>query len=132
MGEIVTAFGVCHSPHLLTRPPDEVPDQSEASIAAMRELGRLLDETQPDVVLFLGPMARYIDNVPQSALDKVEGTAPQFFYFQYRPFYRRTATFPDIISVVLRRLRGKTLLIHSPNEFAKAIQEIERRTQPGK
>src|SRR5215471_6795897 len=54
MGEIVTAFGVCHSPHLLTRPPDEVPEQSEASIAAMRELGRLLDETQPDVVLFLG------------------------------------------------------------------------------
>jgi 2,3-dihydroxyphenylpropionate 1,2-dioxygenase len=54
MGEIVTAFGVCHSPHLLTRPPDEVPEQSEASIAAMHELGRLLDETQPDVILFLG------------------------------------------------------------------------------
>src|ERR1041385_517129 len=54
MGEIVTAFGVCHAPHLLTRPPDEVPEQSEASIAAMRELGRLLDETAPDVVLFLG------------------------------------------------------------------------------
>ena len=54
MGEIVTAFGVCHSPHLLTRPPDEVPEQSEASIAAMRQLGKLLDETAPDVVLFLG------------------------------------------------------------------------------
>src|SRR5262252_4292808 len=54
MGEIVTAFGVCHSPHLLTRPPDEVPEQSEASIAAMRELGKLLDETKPDVILFLG------------------------------------------------------------------------------
>jgi 2,3-dihydroxyphenylpropionate 1,2-dioxygenase len=54
MGEIVTAFGVCHSPHLLTRPPDEVVEQSEASIGAMRELGKLLDETKPDVVLFLG------------------------------------------------------------------------------
>src|SRR5215510_8689443 len=54
MGEIVAAFGVCHSPHLLTRPPDEVPEQSEASIAAMRELGKLLDETKPDVILFLG------------------------------------------------------------------------------
>jgi 2,3-dihydroxyphenylpropionate 1,2-dioxygenase len=54
MGEIVTAFGVCHSPHLLTRPPDEIPEQSEASIAAMRELGKLLDETKPDVILFLG------------------------------------------------------------------------------
>jgi 2,3-dihydroxyphenylpropionate 1,2-dioxygenase len=54
MGEIVTAFGVCHSPHLLTRPPDEIPEQSEASIAAMRKLGKLLDETKPDVILFLG------------------------------------------------------------------------------
>ena len=54
MGEIVTAFGVCHSPHLLTRPPDEILEQSEASIAAMRELGKLLDETKPDVILFLG------------------------------------------------------------------------------
>src|ERR1051325_1117027 len=54
MGEIVAAFGVCHSPHLLTRPPDEVPEQSEASIGAMREMGKLLDETKPDVIVFLG------------------------------------------------------------------------------
>src|SRR5215470_2460647 len=54
MGEIVAAFGVCHSPHLLTRPPDEIPEQSEASIGAMRQLGKLLDETKPDVILFLG------------------------------------------------------------------------------
>ncbi len=54
MGEIVAAFGVCHSPHLLTRPPDEVPEQSEASIGAMRALGRVLDETKPDVIVFLG------------------------------------------------------------------------------
>ena len=46
MGEIVSAFGVCHSPHLLTRPPDEVPEQSVASIGAMRELGKLLDQAQ--------------------------------------------------------------------------------------
>jgi len=54
MGQIVTAFGVCHAPQLLMRRPDEVPEQIEASIAAMRELGKLLDETKPDVVLFLG------------------------------------------------------------------------------
>src|SRR5438093_11132879 len=54
MGEIVTAFGVCHSPHLLTRPPDEILEQSEASIDATRALGKLLDETKPDVILFLG------------------------------------------------------------------------------
>jgi aromatic ring-opening dioxygenase catalytic subunit (LigB family) len=54
MGEIVAAFGVCHSPHLLTRPPDENPEHQELSIKAMRELGKVLDETKPDVILFLG------------------------------------------------------------------------------
>jgi len=42
MGEIVAAFGVCHSPHLLTRPPDENPEHQELSIAAMRQLGKIL------------------------------------------------------------------------------------------
>jgi len=83
-----------------------------------------------DVVLFLGPTARYWDNVPQTALEKVDGEGPRFFYFQYRPFYRRTATLPDVISTLLRRLRGKTMLIHSPNEFAKAIQQLERQARP--
>ena len=54
MGEIVAAFGVCHSPHLLTRPPDENKEHQELSIGAMRKLGKLLDETKPDVILFLG------------------------------------------------------------------------------
>jgi 2,3-dihydroxyphenylpropionate 1,2-dioxygenase len=54
MGEIVAAFGVCHSPHLLTRPPDENPEHQELSIGAMRQLGKILDETKPDVILFLG------------------------------------------------------------------------------
>ena len=54
MGEIVAAFGVCHSPHLLTRPPDENKEHQELSIGAMRQLGKLLDETKPDVILFLG------------------------------------------------------------------------------
>ncbi|HKX29866.1 MAG TPA: hypothetical protein VJ302_19400 [Blastocatellia bacterium] len=54
MGEIVAAMGTCHAPQLFTFPPDEDPKQLEASIAAMRELGKILDETRPDVVIFLG------------------------------------------------------------------------------
>jgi aromatic ring-opening dioxygenase catalytic subunit (LigB family) len=54
MGTIVAAFGTCHAPQLITRPPDEKPEQLDASIAAMRQLGQILDETKPDVVLFLG------------------------------------------------------------------------------
>jgi aromatic ring-opening dioxygenase catalytic subunit (LigB family) len=54
MGEIVAAFATAHAPQLITRPPDEKPEQLDASIGALRELGRILDETKPDVILFLG------------------------------------------------------------------------------
>jgi 2,3-dihydroxyphenylpropionate 1,2-dioxygenase len=54
MGEIVAAFATAHAPQLITRPPDEKPEQLDASIAAMRELGSILDETKPDVIVFLG------------------------------------------------------------------------------
>ena len=54
MGEIVAAFGTVHAPQLIIRPPDEKPEMLDASIAAMRELGKILDETKPDVIVFLG------------------------------------------------------------------------------
>jgi 2,3-dihydroxyphenylpropionate 1,2-dioxygenase len=54
MGEIVAAFAAAHAPQLITRPPDEKPEQLDASIAAMGELGKILDETKPDVILFFG------------------------------------------------------------------------------
>src|SRR5437870_13780676 len=54
MGEIVAAFGTVHAPQLIIRPPDEKPEMMDASIAAMRELGKILDETKPDVIVFLG------------------------------------------------------------------------------
>jgi 2,3-dihydroxyphenylpropionate 1,2-dioxygenase len=54
MGEIVAAFAAAHAPQLITRPPDEKPEQLDQSIAAMAELGKILDETKPDVILFFG------------------------------------------------------------------------------
>jgi aromatic ring-opening dioxygenase catalytic subunit (LigB family) len=54
MGEIVAAFATCHAPQLFTYPPDEDHAQLDATVAAMRELGKILDETRPDVVIFLG------------------------------------------------------------------------------
>jgi len=54
MGEIVAAMATCHAPQLFTYPPDEDPAQLDATIAAMRELGELLDLTRPDVLIFLG------------------------------------------------------------------------------
>jgi 2,3-dihydroxyphenylpropionate 1,2-dioxygenase len=54
LGEIVAAMATCHAPQLFMYPPDEDPAQLDASIAGMRELGKLLDETGPDVIIFLG------------------------------------------------------------------------------
>jgi 2,3-dihydroxyphenylpropionate 1,2-dioxygenase len=54
MGEIVAAIGTCHTPYMFTRPPDENPQQLDAAGAAMQELGKVLDETKPDVILFFG------------------------------------------------------------------------------
>jgi aromatic ring-opening dioxygenase catalytic subunit (LigB family) len=54
MGEIVAAFAAAHAPQLITRPPDEKPEQLDASIAALQELGAILDETKPDALIFLG------------------------------------------------------------------------------
>ena len=54
MGEIVAAVGTCHTPYMFTRPPDEDPKQLDQAGEAMRELGTVLDETKPDVVIFLG------------------------------------------------------------------------------
>ena len=54
MGEFVFGAATVHAPQMLTRPPQEDPAQLDAGIAAMRDLGKLLDETKPDVLLFLG------------------------------------------------------------------------------
>jgi len=54
MGEIVAAVGTCHTPYMFTRPPDENPEQLEQAGRAMNELGKVLDETKPDVIIFLG------------------------------------------------------------------------------
>ncbi len=54
MGEIVAAVGTCHTPYMFTRPPDENPAQLDQAAASMAELGKVLDETKPDVIVFLG------------------------------------------------------------------------------
>ena len=54
MGEIVAAIGTCHTPYMFTRPPDENPQQLDQAGASMQDLGKVLDETKPDAIIFLG------------------------------------------------------------------------------
>lgn len=54
MGEIVSAMATVHAPQLFTRPPTEDPAQLDADIAAMRELGRTIDQTGAEVAIVIG------------------------------------------------------------------------------
>lgn len=54
MGEIVAAMGTVHAPQLFVRPPSEDPAQLDTDIAAMRILGKDLDEAKPDVAIVIG------------------------------------------------------------------------------
>jgi hypothetical protein len=86
-----------------------------------------VNAAQPsDVVLFLGPMARYVDRMPSGVLEKPPGGTPKFFYFQYRPMLRVESSLPDVIHSAVSRLKGKTVIIHSAGDFAKGIDQVER------
>ena len=92
-------------------------------------LRREISNSKPSgAVIFLGPPGRFLDKVPRSAIDK-PAAAQRFFYLQYRPFFRRAgASLPDSINLAVSELKGWTTTIHSPDEFMKAILELEKRT----
>ena len=88
-----------------------------------------LHADQPsEKVIFLGPTSRFFDKFPDTALDQRPGSAPQFYYFQYKPYWGRDAEFPDSVAFAIKKVKGRTLSIHSPDEFARAIKEVETQT----
>jgi hypothetical protein len=85
----------------------------------------LAGKDSSEVVLFLGPPSRFTDKVPQSALE-ARRPPPYLFHFQFEPWLRRGGgSFPDTISQAIGKLKGKTIVVHSPGEFAKAIDQLE-------
>jgi len=57
---------------------------------------------------------------------------PQFYYFQLIPFvHQQQAMLSDSIKSTTSRLGGKTIQIHSPGEFAKAIERLEKSERSG-
>ena len=79
------------------------------------------------VVLFLGPECRFLEKPSGAALERPAAAGPRFFYFEYKAMFRSMqATLPDSIAGAMGRLKGKTLLIRTPADFAKAIGQVER------
>ena len=89
-------------------------------------------ETPSDVVVILGPETRYVDRVPPAALEEPHGAAPQFFNLQFKPYIRAGPSLPDSISLATAKAKGKTIVIRTPADFARAIEQIERRGGTGK
>lgn len=87
---------------------------------SQRELNR---RHRSDAVVFLGPTTRYMG---KARVPPMERQIPQFFYFEYKPYWRRVAELPDVIVSLVRALGGKILLIHTPHDFANAIGMLER------
>jgi hypothetical protein len=106
-----------------------------------------------DAVIFLGPRERFHDRIPDALLDERHGGTPRFYFLLYqRPAHvrststlmdvaddapggrgmRRTAELPapsaseapDSVSLALGKLKGKTIKVETPRQFAKAIRAI--------
>jgi hypothetical protein len=90
--------------------------------------GELKAREPSDVVLFLGPLARFTEKVPSQELETPQGSPPRFYYFQCRQFFGvAPAALPDSISRAVARMKGKTIIINSPGDLAKGIDQIERK-----
>jgi len=81
MGEIVSAFATVHAPQLFDRPPSEDPKQLDADIAAMRQIGRELEESKPDAVIVIGSdhlETFFLSSVPTFAILSGEFSHAEF------------------------------------------------------
>jgi hypothetical protein len=78
-----------------------------------------------DLVLVIGPMSKFLDRMPADLLRTPSGPSPRFVNLQIIPLVLTPSTLPDVIHNAIARLGGKTVPVHSPGEFAKAIAKLE-------
>jgi hypothetical protein len=95
-----------------------------------------------NAVVFLGPQERYRDKPSNDALQEPRQSNIRFFYLEYRSIpqllkdnrpdhrfedtYRIAAQDPfDSISMAIKNLKGQSLPIYSPDEFVRAIRQID-------
>jgi len=78
-----------------------------------------------DAVIFLGPSTRYLDKFPQTILESHAGDLPRFFYLQYKPYIGARAELPDSIEVAVKKVHGRKAEIRTPDDFARAVKQLE-------
>ena len=81
MGKIVAAMATVHAPQLFDFPPSEDPKQLDADIAAMRLIGKDLEEAKPDAVIVIGSdhlETFFLSSVPTFAIMSGEFSHAEF------------------------------------------------------
>jgi hypothetical protein len=78
-------------------------------------------EANSDAVIFFGPVAHNGGRVTAER----SSDAPKYFYFQFRPMRERPGP-ADVIESATKRVGGKVIPIHTPQDLAKAIAEVEK------
>ena len=118
--------------------------------------GELRAPTPSDTVVFLGPRERFHDRMPDELLEEHSGP-PHFFFLAYqRPapirahdtgFDATDAAGPrrnadlvfasppakdlsDSVTLAVRKLKGKTIVIETPRQFSKAIRTVGQASRP--
>jgi hypothetical protein len=111
----------------------QVLKQHQGKVELLAELTNqeLIAPHPADAVIFLGPSSRSDQRIPKEMLKLRETLAPQFFYFEYIPPWRRGREFPDTIAHLTRARDGTVAKIHSPGELAQAIQKMLKQVKPG-
>lgn len=102
MGDVVAAAAAVHAPQLLGRPAHEELDKLDASTAALRAFGDVLDETEPDALIVIGTdhlEAFWLEAVPTFLLMVSDEAVTQ-----YSGRERRVPIHTDLATTLLKGL----------------------------
>ena len=86
MGKIVAAMATVHAPQLFDRPPSEDPKQLDADVAAMRLIGKDIEEAKPDAIIVIGSdhlETFFLTSVPTFAILSGEYSHAEFANRKY-------------------------------------------------
>ena len=83
---------------------------------------RELAEDPPDALIFLGPKTETTAGSGSDFLPPKGSEHVPVFYLQYVPW--TAANFGDTIQTITKNLGGKIYSVHSPAQFAQAIQKM--------
>ena len=78
----------------------------------------------PDALVFLGAMSQVSGAIPPEMLVAAERPKPPLFYFEYVPPPMIGQEIPDALDYFTVARKGTVYRIHSPVEFAAAIQSM--------